>query len=300
MRTIKSILQLSRWPNLVIVFLAQYLFAYCLIFPFQPIFTTQVFYFVTFACILVAAAGNIINDFYDREIDLVNKPEKVFIGKVISPKFAIILYAVLNVLAIAFSIYADYQQHSHYTKFFVLGSIFLLWLYSRYCKKMYFIGNLIVAFLTTAPMLLLTIIEVEDFGRAAQYPILILFLFFSFWTSLIRELLKDCEDVQGDLSAQAKTLPIVSGVSNAKSILVTFIGLMVAVFLALAYQLYVLQSFWLLTYVIFLALLFIILMYHVRKCETSSDFHKASKLTKWIMLFGILSMILIRMFVRFM
>ncbi|PZP45201.1 MAG: hypothetical protein DI598_13665 [Pseudopedobacter saltans] len=300
MGKIRSILSLFRWPNLVIVFLAMYLFSYCLIQPFQPIFTRQVFYLMAIACVLVAAAGNVINDYYDQAIDIINKPEKVYIGKSISSKLALTLYVLLNVSAISAGVYADYLQHSHYVVLFVLSSIVLLWFYSRYFKKMYLIGNIIVAWLTTAPMVLLTVIEIEDFGKSQQYPIIVLYLFFSFWTCLIREILKDCEDVQGDIAAQAKTLPIVSGIANAKSILTTFIGLMMAVFATLAYILYAFSNWWIFAYVLILFWMFLFLFLTVKKCETSLDFHQASSLTKWIMLIGILSMILIRLFVRIM
>lgn len=299
MTFVKNISQLVRWPNLVIVFLAQYLFVYCLIQPFQPVFTQKVFSLVAFACVLTAASGNIINDFYDRDIDAVNKPDKVYIGKSISPRSAILLYFLFNIVAVILGLYADFLQHSVYAISFVLGSILLLWAYSRFFKKMYLIGNLIVAFLTTAPMVLLMLLEIEDFGKGQQYPILILFLFFSFWTSLIREILKDCEDVEGDALAHAKTLPIVSGITNAQTLALTFTYLMIMVLSVLLVTLVRIDMILLAAYVLLLVVLFGLLASSIKKAQQPEQFHKASSLVKIIMLVGTLSMLLIRQLVHF-
>ncbi len=281
-----------RWPNLVIVFLAQYLFAYCLIVPFQPIFPKKVFYAVAFSCVLVAAAGNIINDYYDRDIDKINKPDKVYIGKYFSGKTALLLYFLCNILAVVLAVYVDYVQYSAYTTPFVLICIGLLWLYSRYFKKTYLVGNLMIAFLTMGPLLLLTILEVQDWGYGEQFPVLQLFLFFSFWTTLIREILKDCEDREGDASAKAKTLPLVSGLPKTKNVLSILITFIVGVCLALLVFLFETGEFILAVDVLVLIVLFVYLNLKSRKAETPEQFHSTSSFVKIIMLIGTLSMLL--------
>ncbi|WP_447641045.1 MULTISPECIES: geranylgeranylglycerol-phosphate geranylgeranyltransferase [Chitinophagaceae] len=295
MLNVKYVLQLVRWQNLVIVFLAQYLFAYCLIAPFQPIFPKQVFYAVAFACVLTAAAGNIINDYYDRDIDVINKPEKVYIGKYITPKTALFFYFLFNAVALLLAFYADYRQYSIYTSMFVGSSIALLWAYSRYFKKSYLVGNLIVAFLTTAPMLLLTLLEIQDFGWAEQYPLLLFFMFFSFWTSLIREILKDCEDIIGDKAAQAHTLPIISGITTAKNIVFFLIAFVIGVLGVFGYFFFCMGNQLETVYVLLLILLFILLIMRLIKADSSKAFHRMSNMTKIIMLLGILLMLLIRL-----
>lgn len=273
------------------VFLVQYLFAYCLIRPFQPIFTRQVLYLVAFSCVLTAAAGNIINDYYDRKIDAVNKPEKVYIGTLISPRTALMLYGLLNLVALILGGKADWVQRRFYTTSFVSGSILLLWAYSRYFKKAYLVGNLIVAFLTTAPMLLLTLLEIDDFGIAQQFPILVLYMFFSFATSLIREIIKDCEDVDGDKIGNARTLPLVGGLMKTKNIVCLLISLVVGVLGAVGFLLYRLNYILLLIYVLALVFLLIILYLNIKKAESPRQFHKASSFVKIIMLLGIMSML---------
>ncbi|MFT4204755.1 MAG: geranylgeranylglycerol-phosphate geranylgeranyltransferase [Chitinophagaceae bacterium] len=295
----KYVLQLVRWSNLVIVFMVQYLFAYCMIAPFQPIFSKNVFYAVALACVLTAASGNVINDYYDRDIDAINKPDKVYIGKHISLKTALFLYFLCNVLAIVLAVYADYVQYSCCTTAFVVGSIVLLWLYSRYFKKSYLLGNIVVAFLSMAPMLLLTVLEVQDFGKGVQYPFLLLFMFFSFWTSLIREMLKDCEDREGDLAAGAKTIPIVNGIAKTKVVVAALIVVMLGVLVAFGMTLYMLGNLILVFYIVLLVVLFGVLLAQVMQSNSAADFHRVSSFTKVVMLVGMVLMPLMRCFGNF-
>ena len=294
MSVLKTLLQLIRWPNLVIVFFAQYFYFICLLQPFQPVFSWQTFYLVAFACVCVAASGNIINDYYDRDIDKINKPEKVIIGKSISPPSALLYYSLLNGLGMVLSFYADFYQGGWVTRLFVLATILLLWLYSRFFKKAYLIGNIIVALLSTAPLVLLTVIEIRDFGISYQFPIILLFIYFSFWTSLIREIVKDCEDIEGDKAAGAQTLPIVSGLSNAIALLSLLIVFIIAVLITVSYFLFLYRNILLLIYTIVIILLFCILLNRIRKAGSSIDFHQASTFAKWIMIGGTISMIFVR------
>lgn len=283
---------MARWPNLAIVFCAQYLFMYCLIAPFQPVFPKKVFYAVAFACVLAAAAGNIINDYYDHDIDKINKPDKVYIGKKISERTALAFYFLCNVMATVLAVYADCVQYSGYATAIVVSSIGLLWMYSRFLKKSYLIGNLVVALLTMGPMLLLTILEVQDWGYGEQFPVLVLFLFFSFWTTWIREILKDCEDRDGDASANAKTLPLVSGLSVTKTVLSILITFIIGICLALLVFALTNREVILAVDISVLVVLFLFLNFKARKSENSKQFHEASTFVKIIMLVGTLSMLL--------
>ena len=297
---LKYVLLLIRWPNLVIVFFAQYLFAHCLIAPFQLFFTKEVFYAVAIACVLAAASGNIINDYYDRDIDKINKPGKVFIGQYIPPNMALFFYFLFNIAAVTLAVYADSIQYSCYVTVFVVGSIALLWLYSCFFKKTFLAGNLVVAFLTTAPMLLLCMLSIKD-RRTTEglsylilsYLIPLLFMFFSFWTSLIREIIKDCEDVEGDRVAKSRTLPICLGIKKAKMVvgvltLILIVILTLLVVVLMAKGLLLLSA----TSITLLAMSFS-LYRKIRTAETATDFHRASRRCKLLMLAGILSMLFI-------
>lgn len=193
------------------------------------------FFLLIFSTILIAAAGNIINDYFDVKADRINKPEKLIVSKHINRKWAILSHWILNCIAFAIAIYLSIRNNTFWYMFIHLLSINALWFYSLYFKRKPFIGNFIVAALTALVPILCGIhfyihnefpaVNVNEISNTfsfwmyhlmahGQY-ILILALF-AFASNLAREIIKDIEDIEGDKLLNAKTLPILYGIKKTK------------------------------------------------------------------------------------
>jgi 4-hydroxybenzoate polyprenyltransferase len=206
------------------------------------------FFLLVFSTVLIAAAGNIINDYFDVKADRVNKPEKVIIGKHIKPRWAIVTHWIFNTLAFCIACYLSWKFDTFWYVFIHLASINLLWVYSMRLKRKFLIGNMVIALLTAlVPILcgihflgLTTPYKSTNFfsefsssnSWVSQVNLKIFFVlafaFFAGILNLIRELIKDMEDVPGDLLLRAKTVPISLGLTKTKWIV---IGLIVATML---------------------------------------------------------------------
>lgn len=163
--------------------------------------------------VLVAAGGYIINDIYDVEIDQLNKPEKTYIGTVISLKQAWGLYTLITLLGAGLSLFLAIEKGQNWN---LLGfyplSVALLWLYSYHFKRTFLWGNLIVALFCAAVPVMITI------GQAPSQHTQWIYIYavFAFISTLLRELVKDMEDVEGDARNGCRTLPIVWGLAKAR------------------------------------------------------------------------------------
>ncbi len=199
------------------------------------------FFLLVFSTVLIAAAGNIINDYFDVKADKVNKPHKVIIGKFIKPRWAIVLHWLMNFVAFAIACYLSWRYETFWYVFIHLLSINALWFYSMHFKRRFFIGNLIIAGLTALVPILCGIHFLEfitsqrdylpatwtlktplhtgwAFGSYFNTFVVLVFAFYAGTLNLIREIIKDIEDVPGDLLLRAKTLPIVLGTKKTKRI----------------------------------------------------------------------------------
>ena len=273
-RFIVSFLRLTRVWNLVILAVSQYFTALMLI-PPATVFDIRFFLLVT-ATGLIAAAGYIINDYYDIKIDLVNKPERVVIGHGITRRYAILLHSVLSFFGIAIGFLLDWRIGV--INFF---SVFLLWWYSNDLKRQPFIGNMVVALLTA-----LSIVIVDALYRTGNMLIFI-YASFAFFMSLIREIIKDMEDLKGDGTFGCKTLPIVWGIRKTKLLIYVIIVLFVlsVVFLNRFYVQLPLHYF-----IVFLFTPLVWLFIQLVRADTKKDFAWLSNFCKLILLLGVFSM----------
>ncbi|QVY66527.1 geranylgeranylglycerol-phosphate geranylgeranyltransferase [Polaribacter sp. Q13] len=264
------------------------------------------FTLLAFSILLITAGGYIINDIFDIDADKINKPLKVIIGASISKKKAWILYYATSILGLLLGSYVSFTTENSAYSFFFLGTILSLFLYSKYLKKTLLIGNLIVSVLLGL-VIFITVLFNEPKANSSNLLevfsnlgtgvrlllIMITYIVFSILTNLIREIIKDIEDINGDLKIKAKTLPILFGRKRASKVAFFFsAGLLV-------FLLIVLQSltneFVLLIYGIVCILLpLLYFMYKLWIAETKKEFSKLSTLMKIIMLFGIVSMLLFR------
>lgn len=307
MKPLSAVLKLIRWPNLVFIVLTQFLFWYFVL----PVAFNQnhsgnesmklsadIFLVLVCASVLIAAAGYVINDYFDVDIDRVNKSSKVIIGKFIKKKSAILLYAFLSITGLALSSYVGYKLNNYYIPLFNFLSILFLWLYSSTFKKKLLIGNILIALLTAWVILVFALAEYRFSASAediAWQQILKLSFFyggFAFILSLVREMIKDMEDMEGDARFGCRTMPIVWGVPAAK--VYTGVWLVVLAGLILAIGIYILQLRWWYVSLYAIVTLVVPLIWVLRKlylANTPAQYHQLSTVVKLIMLAGILSML---------
>jgi 4-hydroxybenzoate polyprenyltransferase len=310
MKLLPAFLKLIRWPNLVFIALTQILFFYSVI-PFvykglQPIILPHhIFYLLVAASVCIAAAGYIINDYFDLNIDLVNKPAKLIIEKYISRRWAILLHLGLSLIGFIISCYVGYKLRNIYIPFFNLLSIAGLWFYSTTFKKQLLIGNIVISLLTAWVILVITVAVYKLHGSVNEgsfiitrlIKVSILYAGFAFIISLIREVVKDMEDIQGDVKYGCKTMPIVWGIPVSK----VFAGVWLVVLTGgvLVLQFYVFQLGWWLSAIYSLLLIIIPLLWVLQqlyKAQTPSDFSRLSSAIKIIMFTGIVSMLFFKIY----
>lgn len=173
---------------------------------------------LSLSTIMIAAAGYIINDYFDIGIDQINRPKTVVLGKVIPRKWAIIAHTLLNVTAIAMAGRVAMQAQQYSLLLLQLACTGLLWVYSTTYKRKYVTGNLIVATLTALTVLVLYAYEPRMRALSFLSPdvwILGIFAWFAFMLTWMREIVKDMEDMKGDEANGCITMPINRGLGYA-------------------------------------------------------------------------------------
>ena len=271
---IESMLKLTRFGNLVMISFAQYFTAAFLI-DKQAVFDLRLF-LLSLSTMAVAAAGYIINDYYDVKIDYINKPDRVVIGKNITRRFAILFHVLLSLLGILIGAYLSWSVTA-----LNVVSVFLLWLYSNSLKRLPFVGNLTVALLTGAAVYSVDILYRSGNALIGVYAVFAMFI------TLVREIIKDIEDLKGDNTFGCKTLPIVWGIRRTKLVLYLIVIVFSVTVVSLNYQYRALPFRYQL---IFLFVPLLILVWKLIRADTKLDFMYLSTLCKVIMLMGIASM----------
>jgi len=275
--TLHALLRLTRFWNLVIIGLSQYMAAIFLINP--ELFIDGKLFVLASSTAIIAAAGYIINDYYDIKIDLINKPNRVVIGKNITRRYALFFHSILSFIGVALGFVLSW-------KLGVINflSAFLLWVYSNNLKRQPFIGNFVVAWLTSISILLVNILY--DVSNS----LVIIYALFAFFMTLIREIVKDIEDLKGDNTFGCRTLPIVWGIRKTKVILYILLGLLASsvILLNAIYSQLPLSYF-----LIFLFMPLGLLLLRLIRADTRKDFYWLSQACKIIMLLGVISMVFI-------
>jgi len=203
-----SLFSVVRGYNILMIALAQYLasiyiLGYDLPLP-KVVFDINLF-FIVLSSALVIAAGYIINNFYDAEKDLINKPKKSMLDRLVSQRFKLTTYFILNFLAVFISSYVSFRA-----VFFFSAYIFGIWFYSHKLKKVPFIGNFVSATLAIAPFFAV-FVYYKNFE-----PVIFVHAMFLFLLILAREMIKDLENMKGDLTQNYRTIPIIYGAGVSK------------------------------------------------------------------------------------
>lgn len=277
--SVRGLFRISRPINLLLVAFSQFMTAYFLVETTDsglPILQDYKLYLLVLSTVLITAAGYMINDYYDVKIDYVNRPREVVVGKGIKRRVVILLHSVLNFSAIALGFLVS-------PKIAMINFIaaFLLWLYSNQLKREPFIGNFTVA--------LLTGIAVYIIGYYYQKSELLILTYaiFAFFLNLIREIIKDIEDRQGDRKHGCRTLPIVIGFRRTKGIIFLIALVFICAILIVMFELNRPLIFY---YFGALGILFVYFMYRVYEADRKDHFTKLSTFAKILMLVGTISM----------
>ena len=173
MKLVIAFLRLVRWPNLVFIAVTQVLFYYLIALPIfnqyhsSPALNESLFWHLLIASVLIAAAGYIINDYFDLNIDRVNKPGKLVVDKIIRRRWAIMWHLILSFLGIIFSIIVTLQIRGWYAYLTLLINILCvgaLWFYSTTYKRRLLIGNILISLLTAWTILILYAVNLKNWG----------------------------------------------------------------------------------------------------------------------------------------
>ncbi len=270
------------------------------VYGFKLQFSELNFFFLVMATVFITAAGYVINDYFDTKTDLVNRPETVIIGRKLNRRWAILLHIFFNTIGIGLGIYISFYIGIPVLSFVFVLITGILWFYSTTYKRQFLIGNLTVAILTALVPLMVILFEIPLLNK--EYGLLIremyfdfnhiiiwvlAFAFYAFLLTLVREIIKDVEDFEGDSVYGGKTMPIVLGVIYTKIVVITFILVTLFSLLYLYFR-FLKDSYTLIYFILFLIIPLILLVYKVIVADNKKDYHRASNLSKLIMLAGIL------------
>ncbi len=206
-----SLFSLVRGYNILIIVIAQYLTSIYILAPHLPV--REVLFDVNLLMLVLAsssaiAGGYIINSFYDSEKDLINRPRKTMLDRLVSQRTKLSAYFVFNFLSVIFASYVSFKAVLFFSIY-----IFFLWFYSHKLKKYPFIGNITAAILAVVPFFAI-FVHYGNFDIVIFVHATFLFLLIS-----MRELVKDLENLTGDLAHGYRTIPVVYGEMVSKKML---------------------------------------------------------------------------------
>ena len=325
MNPVVAFLKLIRLPNLLIIALTQYAVRYAILYPVLAINSIELkmsnfhFFLLSLSTVMIAAAGYIINDYFDTKVDRVNRPDKIIVGKYIKRRWAMGSHIVISGIALLISAFVTYKI-GHFKLFAIqFLSVGALWYYSVSFKKQVLIGNVVVALLAALVPFVAGLYEIilqHQFGDDTANTLIffvekgtsfedVRFLIteifdnsfnwviglslFAFLSTLLREIIKDIEDYEGDKKYYSNTLAVVHGKEKAKKVSQ---ALVVVMMLFLGYlQFQQLSSNDTTSFIYFLFALQVplgYLFYQLQQANQKTDYSKLSRNTKLFMLSGIL------------
>src|SRR5688572_29794460 len=296
-----SFLKLIRVQNLLIIAFTQYMVRWCIIYPILKAkglelqFHNFHFFLLVLSTVIIAAAGYTINDYFDVKMDKVNKPDRLVIDKGIKRRVAMGAHSVMNVLAILIALYVSYTIGAWKLAFIHFFCATGLWFYSTNFKRQFLIGNIIIAAFTALVPLIVGIYELLPcykvylpMDSSISFRVIWLHVigvsFFAFITTLIREIIKDIEDYEGDKEYGCNTMPVVIG-KNASKIVAIIITIFTMGCL-FYFQFFQWQNKDWLSFLYFtfaLQVPFVFLIYKITIADTSKKYRAAGNIAKLIM-----------------
>ena len=277
-----SIFSVVRGYNIGLVVLAQYLTSIFILAQDTPMIEVLLdpsLFVLVLATVGAIASGYIINNFYDQEKDLINRPQKSILDHMVSQKTKLSLYFVINILALLFSGLISLRAG-----LFFAGYMFFIWFYSHKIKKQPVLGNLTSALLSITPFFAILL-------YFKNYNLLIfVFGFYLFLILAIRELVKDLENIKGDLTLNYKTVPVVYGEKATKLMMSILIALncLVSALLVFYFELRLMYSFF-----IGATVYLILLLFMIWNAQRQQDYNRIHNFLKLLILAGVFSILLL-------
>lgn len=325
MNSTVAFIKLIRLPNLLIIALTQYVVRYTILYPFFTINSIELrmsnldFFLLSLSTVMIAAAGYIINDYFDTKVDRVNRPEKIIVGKYIKRRFCMGAHIVISGLALLIAVYVAFKMGNLKLVVIQFVSVGALWYYSVSFKKQVLIGNVVVAVLAalvplvaglyeillqqhfideTGNMLIFYLEEGTSFEDVSYilsqifyntFAWVLGFSLFAFLSTMVREIVKDIEDYEGDKKYFSNTLAVVHGKDKAKKVAQLIIVIMMVLLGYLQYQQFITNDNTSFIYFLF-ALQFPLgyLLYKLQLAKEKADYSKLSMNMKVVMLSGIM------------
>lgn len=277
-----SLFSVVRGYNIVMIALAQYLASIYILSPDLPlrkvVFDIDLLIIVVTSG-LVIASGYIINNFYDREKDLINKPAKSMLDRLVSQRFKLTTYFVLNFLAVFAASYVSFKAVLFFSAY-----IFGIWLYSHKLKRIPFFGNFVSATLAITPFFAV-FVYYRNFETVIFVHAIFLFLLI-----LSREMIKDLENISGDIAQNYRTIPINYGVLFSKICIGVAITVTLLPSLLLIFKFDIGQMDY---YFKACVALFIIFLLLLARSETKKHYVWLHNILKFIIISGVISILLI-------
>ena len=268
--------------NLAMIVVAQYVTAIFIMAPNQSlseVLLDRTLFALILASVAAIASGYIINNFYDSEKDGINRPQQVSVEKMVSQNTKLILYFILNISVIIAASYVSFRAVLFFSVY-----IFAIWFYSHKIKKRPVVGNLTSAILTITPFFAI-FLYYKNFSS-----LIFVFGFYLFLVLSMRELIKDLQNLKGDLLQNYKTIPVVYGEKYAKLMIIVLVvcNVSVTIFLLKSYTLERMDYFFYTS----ISLLFVVLLL-LPKAQSRQQYSRIHILLKLLVLLGVFSIVLL-------
>ena len=287
--------RLIRTKNLLIIAISQYLIRHSIIIPMTDSnsLNNLQFFFLVLSTILIAAAGYIINDYFDTRVDRLNN-RKLIIDQTIKRREAILFHFVFSGIGVFLGFFLGWRVGMINLGFINLFCSSALWFYSTNFKRAYLSGNLLISLLASLVILIIPLYEIipnPNTNSVNAFYIICCYAIFAFFTTFIREIIKDFEDASGDKKMGYTTFAIVSAKTAKKVvqflsfILITIIG--IVAYIQLKYPAYLAAAY----VILIVEIPFIYFFIKLLSLNDKKGYHHLSKTIKLIMLTGTLSML---------
>jgi 4-hydroxybenzoate polyprenyltransferase len=279
---IVSMFSVIRGYNIPIIALAQYLSAIFILAPEKRALSVLLdfnLFIIVIVSSLTIASGYIINNFYDSEKDLINRPNKSQLDRLVSQKTKLKVYFTVNFIVFLLSFFVSFRAVLFFSSY-----IFMIWFYSHKLKKMAIVGNMTAAFLAVLPFFAILLYYKNI------YPQIFAHANFLFLLLIIREIIKDLENIKGDIANDYQTIPVMFGESTAKKIitLLTVLTIIPIYFLVEIFEVGYMDIYFYMSLIIL-----IFFLQKLWKSNSKPDYLKLHNMLKFLVVSGVFCIVLI-------
>jgi len=279
---IVSMFSVIRGYNIPIIALAQYLSAIFILAPNKRALDVVLdfnLFIIVIASSLTIASGYIINNFYDSKKDLINRPNKSMLDRLVRQKTKLQFYFAVNFIVFLLAFFVSIRA-----VFFFSTYIFLIWFYSHKLKKIVVIGNLTASFLAVLPFFAILLYYKN------LYPQIFAHATFLFLLLLIREMIKDLENIKGDVANNYQTIPVLFGENFSKKIITV---LTVSTIIPIYFLIEIFEVGYMDIYFYVSLIVLIFFIQKLWKSETKSDYLMLHNILKFLVVAGVFCIVLI-------